>query len=371
MNVVVDGVVYGGEPYGGIARLYDEILPRMCDADPSLAVTLMMSRRWRRRLPAHARIRCVPWLAADRFMPCGRLWCRVAPRLETVARRRAVAESPRHIWHSTYYTIPRRWRGPVVVTVVDAIHERFPQLFGDGGETIRRAKRGCLEAADAVIAISATTKRDVEAFYGVDGGKIRVVPLACSDVFGAGAAAGAPARPGGERPFLLYVGRRSRYKNVDLLLHAYAEWPRRGEVDLVVVGRDWSADEVRELARLGLRDRVRLLGYADDEALARLYRHAVALVYPSLYEGFGVPLLEAMASGCPVVASRIPATVEVATEVPIYFEPTDAEDLRRALDLALAEGRESSRVRTGRQHVTRYSWDQTARATLDVYRSLH
>jgi alpha-1,3-rhamnosyl/mannosyltransferase len=104
--------------------------------------------------------------------------------------------------------------------------------------------------------------------------------------------------------------------------------------------------------------------------LLRLYNQAVALVYPSLYEGFGIPLLEAMACGCPVIASRIPSTVEVAGEQPIYFEPVHLESLLAAFDLALAEGRNSERVRTGLEHAQDFSWDKTSSQVLEVYHAL-
>jgi glycosyltransferase involved in cell wall biosynthesis len=154
------------------------------------------------------------------------------------------------------------------------------------------------------------------------------------------------------------------------LLQAYSSWPRRKEVDLVVVGGKWSKKEVQHLAKLGITDRVHLLRDVDDQKLCLLYNQATAFVYPSIYEGFGIPLLEAMACGCPIIASRIPSTLEVAGECPIYFEPTEAEDLLAAFDIALSEGRASERVRSGLEQVKCYSWDKTARWTLEVYRAL-
>ena len=134
------------------------------------------------------------------------------------------------------------------------------------------------------------------------------------------------------------MGTRGQHKNFLLLLEAYARWDRRSELSLVAVGAPWSNDEVHHLEIRGVSDRVHLLTDVDDERLCRLYNCAAALVYPSLYEGFGVPLLEAMACGCPIIASRIPSTIEVAGECPIYVEPTEPEDLIEAFDTAVAEG---------------------------------
>ena len=101
-----------------------------------------------------------------------------------------------------------------------------------------------------------------------------------------------------------------------------------------------------------------------------LYNRALAFIYPSLYEGFGIPLLEAMACGCPIVASRIPSTIEVAGDCPVYFNPNDVEELISALDIIIPEGRNSKRTRSGLERVKKYSWQKTAEQTLEVYHSL-
>jgi glycosyltransferase involved in cell wall biosynthesis len=275
------------------------------------------------------------------------------------------------IWHSTYYTSLAGWPGPVVVTVYDLIHERYPGLFaGVMADRFRSMKRRAITTCDAVICISSTTRDDVRRYYGVADTRLRVVPVACSGVFQVLDEIDGQLPTQIEMPFLLYVGSRVHYKGFRDLLTAYARWSPRSEIGLVVVGQAWSADEQRHLASLGLSERVCLLTGVCDRELCALYNRAMAFVYPSLYEGFGIPLLEAMACGCTVVASRIPSTLEVATDKPIYFEPGQPDALRAALDVAAAEGRYSERVSSGLQHVKLYSWTRTAWETLEVYRSL-
>ena len=126
----------------------------------------------------------------------------------------------------------------------------------------------------------------------------------------------------------------------------------------------------QRLLDLGVQDNVRLLTNVDDDTLRFLYNRAAAFIYPSLYEGFGIPLLEAMACGCPIVASKIPSTLEVAGDCPVYFEPENVASLVAALDEALIEGTDSGRVQSGLEHVKRYSWERTTKETLEVYRSL-
>jgi glycosyltransferase involved in cell wall biosynthesis len=166
----------------------------------------------------------------------------------------------------------------------------------------------------------------------------------------------------------LFVGGRAHYKNFARLLEAYAGWERRFEVALVCVGAPWQPDEQRRLQMLGLIGSVQLLDHVDDEQLCRLYNRALALVHPSLAEGLGIPLLEAMACGCPIVASDTPATREVAGETPIYFDPLDATACRRALDQIGLERRQSVRVDQGLRRAAQFSWERASRDTLQVYR---
>jgi glycosyltransferase involved in cell wall biosynthesis len=250
------------------------------------------------------------------------------------------------------------------------IYELYPTFFNTASdEEFREQKRRAVLDAEAVICISETTRRDVQEYYGIPRDKTFVVPLAHSDIF----------RPpdsedgghGESRPFLLYVGRRTYYKNFDLLLGAYSSWTGRNAVDLIVVGdRDWTPDEEKRLAELKLGEQVRLLTDIDDEQLRRLYGQAAAFVYPSLYEGFGIPLLEALACGCPVVASDIPSTREVAAGCAIYFDPASSENLRAVLERVVADGPNEARRTAGIARAAQFSWNETARQTLGVYHSV-
>jgi glycosyltransferase involved in cell wall biosynthesis len=170
--------------------------------------------------------------------------------------------------------------------------------------------------------------------------------------------------------YLLYVGARLGYKDFATLLAAYANWERKGDISLVVIGPPWLHSERELLARAGIASRVSLKSNIDDRTLCELYNGALAFVFPSLIEGFGIPLLEAMACGCPVVASRIPSTVEVAGDCPIYFDAGDWESLLASLEVASGENRSAERILMGVDRARGYSWERTAQMTLSVYRSL-
>jgi glycosyltransferase involved in cell wall biosynthesis len=373
LKIVVDGVIYQLQSNGGISRLYSETLPRICNLDKRLRIFLLTEGRIAQTLPHHGHIfhKSIPQI--EPYLRPGRLWKPVAPTVRELMGKLQIGCTKGAIWHSTYYTMPpNKWRGPVLVTVADMIHERLPHLFsGPWYDQFREQKRRSVLAADVVICISEATRQDLQCFYNLNSDSVQVIHLAHSDIFKRQEYPAIEAAWSIEkRPFLLYVGLRAHYKNFEGLIRAYSVWPQRNDVTLVVVGKPWTASEEAYLAALGIQGRVQVLTGVDDKMLLRLYNQAVALVYPSLYEGFGIPLLEAMACGCPVIASRIPSTVEVAGEQPIYFEPVHLESLLAAFDLALAEGRNSERVRTGLEHAQDFSWDKTSSQVLEVYHAL-
>jgi glycosyltransferase involved in cell wall biosynthesis len=375
MNVIIDALIFETQKRGGISRAFSEILPRMCELEASLQIGLLTAGWTKQLLPSHAQLAHHALFPISSLLRPGRLWWRVRPAARAFVMRRYLerAEIKRSaIWHSTYFTRTDGWKGPRAVTVYDMIPERWPRLFSSPAyDHFRQQKRNCVLEADAVICISEATRRDALDFYDtLQPERVQTVPLAHSGIF-VPLTAGeiAPLLPTSRR-FLLYVGERHHYKNFSGLLEAYAHWPGRRDVSLVVVGRAWTGSEGRALRDLNVADHVQLLTETNDMMLRALYQQALAFVYPSLAEGFGIPLLEAMACGCPVVAARLPSTLEVAGEVPIFFDPERQDSLIAALDAADLEARTSDRVRLGLQQARRYDWNMTARGTLAVYSGL-
>lgn len=372
MRIVIDGIIFELNPTGGVARLYREVLPRLCALD-----TLHIDLITERHLPI-IEAPCINPLRLNppirRLIRPRRMFAPILPSIVNRALDRATASLRQHIWHSTYYTLPPRWTGAKVFTVYDMLYERYPHLFtGQEDRMHRREKQRCLRAADAILSISHATAADLQTYLDIDPAKIHIIPLAYSDVFrvlpeqSAHRDEPAPGQP----PYLLYVGERRSYKGFDTLLEAYRGWKHNHNVKLIVVGREWSAAERRMLAAYGIAGSVELRRGVDDDALAQLYNKALAFVFPSLSEGFGIPLLEAAACGCPIVASRIPSTSEVMQDCPFYFEAGSAESLRVTLDQLVDSAAETARrVQQGIERASQYSWDRTARQTLDVYRTL-
>lgn len=384
MELLVDGIIFQKDPHGGVARLYEEILPLMCDIDPDLRITIFIDGPLRRELPIHAQISVRKAPPVKRTIRVQGVWRRLfypfrrlASQAWNITRGAWLGRGEGVIWHSTYYTLPQVWEGKQVVTVYDMIYEHYPDLYQDPLDDLaRELHRRCIEQADAVICISEATRQDVLHYYPqAAASKLHVIPLAASPVFRLLSESERSSDPpaagmGKEDAFLLFVGSRFAYKNFEGLLEAYSNWPGSDRVKLVVVGALWHTDEIQLLGKLGISGKVFLLSKVDDEALRQLYSRALAFISPSLYEGFGIPLLEAMACGCPVIASRIPSSLEVAGECALYFEPSQPETLLVALDQVLAGNGIPEMVKLGLERARRFSWESTARQTLDVYRSL-
>ena len=367
MRIVVDGIIYSLQKSGGISRVFSEIMPRMCDLDRDLRIHVLLNKRSKQPLPRHAAIRYQQTYRVQPFLRPRRFWQNRGDRFKDALNRWVLGDSHGSIWHSTYYTLPWRWSGPVVVTVHDMIHERYAEAYfqTDADEKTRRIIREAVLRADRVIAISHATRNDLVEYYDIPGEKVQVIHLGFNPVF---------SRPPGAdpvgSPYLLYVGDRTKYKNFGGLLRAFAAWPKNGEVLLAVAGADWSEEERKQIEAVGLWDRIRHLRYPDDAVLRDLYSYALAFVYPSLYEGFGIPLLEAMSAGCPVLASRIPSTLEIGRDVPVYHEPGNWEDLLASFSALGDETGLAERTVTGREIAGAFSWDITACRTAALYHDL-
>ena len=369
LHILLDGRIFEEQPLGGISRIYHEILPRICDMDESVLFSILSSGSLQQALPEHSRITSHhSRVAVHRLLRPQTLFWPLQDYVRLKQHTSAVRYGKNTVWHATYFQLPSRGQVPGVTTVYDLIPEQFPQFFDKNYDNIfRKRKKRAILAADKVICISEAVRSDVINMYGLPPGRVVAIPLAYGDRFRVLTREQIDPDFRVDKPFLLYVGRREHYKNFKRLLRAYAAWPRRKEIALLVVGDAWSQEEQRQIHAEGLGPHLIHRSGISDEELCALYNQAVAFVYPSLSEGFGIPLLEAMACGCPVVASRIPVFVEVAGDAPYYFDPLNEGELHAALEAACFSGKSRNR----RDDIlSAYSWDRNAQATLKIYQEL-
>ena len=364
LRIAYDQQIFELQAYGGISRYFCELAAHMARL-PSCEVGIVA--------PLHVNeyLRASPQHVYGAACYVGKI-----PKFRRVTRalnRRLAPAVMRFqrpgIVHRTYYApAPPAVAGArTVITVYDMIHEHFQAQMADDANA--RGKRAAIAAADHAICISESTRRDLIDLFDVDPAKTSVVHLGF-DLMPSGDEPGL-SLPG--RSFILYVGQRAGYKNFAGLLGAYAVSPRlRDCFDIVCFGGGpFDASEQQAIASAGLRpDAVRQLGGADA-VLRQLYRHAAMFVYPSLYEGFGIPPLEAMSFGCPVVCCAVASMPEVVGDAASYFLPDEPESLALAIErVADDEALRTELIRRGHDRLKLFSWQRCAEQTLDIYKGL-
>lgn len=278
------------------------------------------------------------------------------------------------VYHCSYYLMPY-WTGvPTVLTVYDLIPLLFPRHSSAKARLLFRWLTAlALRTAASVVAISHSTRRDLLGVLRVPPQKVTVVPLAAGPGFRpqlAAEVARVRLRYALPVDYVLYLGSNKPHKNLVRLVAAWAQLQPQ-PFPLVVAGAwDPRHQRPRECAQtLGLDDEIRWLGRVPDSDLPALYTGAIAFVFPSLYEGFGLPVLEAMACGTPVACSNSSSLPEVSGDAAVAFDPTSVRAIADGLAgvLASADLRAELRER-GLRQATRFSWERAARETIEAYR---
>lgn len=374
LRVTYSHDIFSRQRYGGVSRYYVELIGGLLDMGIQVRVCAgYYLNEYLSKVTSPGVVLGEPLskrTANRRWMGLG-LWV----RNEMVARRN-VRESDGNVFHHTYYS-PRRIPAgaPLVITVHDLIHEKRGLGAGRLNRLTSFAKAKSIRDAQRIIAVSESTKDDLMDIYGVPEEKIRVVyhggvPSGWQD-----AQIAHSMDVDGQRynkRALLFVGERGGYKNFSNFLTAYAQSDRlKRDFSVICFGGGiWTQKERSLISRLGVEGRVSVTG-GSDEQLIRYYQSARLFVYPSLYEGFGIPVVEAMQLGCPVVCGRGGSLPEVGGEAAAYFDSKDVESIRLLLEEVLYDDQRLESMRAaGLEHSKVFNWRVTARSTLAVYEEL-
>ncbi len=363
MRILYDGQIYLYQTAGGINRYFANIISRLPeDFVPTLTTYKAPSVNY----PTHPNLESFIY-KINSFRPM-----RVSYSLEKCYFRAVTAFNSFDLVHPTYYSLLtgqefNKCKYPIVLTVHDTIHEIFGEWLDRSGQEVEN-KRKAISAAQAIICVSENTKKDLLERYPLAEEKVTVIYQASE--INASLAHGSEPVP--ERPYYLYVGGRNEYKNFDGLLLGFAKAVSvRPDIALCVVGAPFNQTEEKLIADLKLTEYVENYRYVSDRHLAKLYRCSVAFVYPSLYEGFGIPPLEAMSCETVVVASNCSSIPEVVDDAGILFDPKSIGDLADILLSLLDNPTERDRlIARGHQRAQAFSWDKTAAQTLDVYKTV-
>jgi glycosyltransferase involved in cell wall biosynthesis len=285
------------------------------------------------------------------------------------------------VFHAPHYVLPPLVRCRSVVTIHDCIHLMFPQYLRNRAAYVyaRASMWSAARQARRILTVSEASKRDIIHFFSVPPEKVVVVYNAIEERFAATPSEEAIAlvreRYQLNHPFVLYVGNIKPHKNLVRLIEAFAEIRQRGfdQLKLLIIG-----DEISRLPALRLavhshklHKHVRFLGYLEDETLASLYRLASVFVFPSLYEGFGLPPLEAMASGTPVVTSNVSSLPEVTGDAAILVDPYSVESIVEGITRVLNDPVLAATLRErGLARAREFSWERSVARTRQVYQEV-
>jgi glycosyltransferase involved in cell wall biosynthesis len=359
MQILYDYVIFGLQRFGGISRYFSEIIPRIAatgGCDVSVFMGLYINRYG---LEKHRSAFRNFWGVRRPFI--GKTH-QISQKINQKLLARFARRVPVDVYHTTaMFEFPWETDRCRILTVHDMI--QF-QGFWPVSDSERERQLHGIQSADGVICVSESTKRDVIRIAGINPEKIAVIHHGAPT-----AIATAPDRPIAER-YVLYVGMRGPYKNWPTLAEAFAKVSARFPDHRLVMfgGGALRAEESALLRKLGIENRITIIGGGDDELLATMYAHAEVMVYPSRYEGFGIPLLEAFTYRCPVIASNATSLPEVGDEAARYFNPQSVDELSDELTNVLGQRdlREDLAAR-GLQRLADFSWDRCATETVAFY----
>lgn len=366
MKIFFDHQTFSQQNYGGISRYFGELIAginRQSDENRAHLSLLFSNNAHLKETGLNPRP-FFPNLPFSKTQP-------YLYRINKAFNRLEMRTRSYDVFHATYYDpyfVGHTRKRPVVVTFLDMIHEKyhtvFPELAAD--HRVMAWKKQIVREATAVIAISENTKRDLVDYYNIPSDRVRVIYLGSSV-----AVEEKTVAPSVTAPYLLFVGNRGMYKNFVPFIKAAAPLLRSQQVRMICAGGGgFSADEKNLLQQLNISNLVAQQPI-NDSTLRQLYSQALAFVFPSLYEGFGIPVLEAFACNCPCLISNRSSLPEVAGSAALYFDPDNGDSMHEAVEQILTNPvLRHQLIDQGRQQLQHFSWQKTVQETLDLYRSL-
>ncbi|SFD55630.1 glycosyltransferase family 4 protein [Spirosoma endophyticum] len=367
MDIFFDHQTFTEQNYGGISRYFSELIAGINKTENDNAyVSLLFSNNIHIQ---ESGVKVKPFLA-EHNVPGKQKFIREVNHLFSIAKLHIKQYD---VFHATYYDpyfIPHLKKRPLVVTFLDMIHEKFsgqfPELSDDG--VLTKYKQTLADRADRIIAISESTKTDIVNLLNVDPTKIEVIYLGNS----LKPLAAEVTEKIAPEPYLLFVGRRERYKNFKGLLYAVHPILKKYKLKLLCAGGGpFTNEENSMIHSVGVNELVSQLPVNGDKLLQKLYQQATAFIFPTLYEGFGIPVLEAFACNCPCIISNLSSLPEVAGNAALYIDPILPDSISNAIERLLNEGQlRQMLIKKGREQLNNFSWNRTVVETLNLYKTI-
>lgn len=357
MKVLFDHQIFSMQTYGGISRYFANLFKELPKSQVNTQLGAFYSDNY----------------YIKNLLP-GRTWFSDAVLRKDARRykwnkwysRYLLQRNDFDVFHPTYYHsyFLKNIKKPFVLTVHDMIHEIYPENFLR--DPYKNYKAQVINKADHIIAISGSTKNDIMKFCSIPDEKITVIHHGYNLTLNS---TQSTSKIQVEAPFILFVGERGGYKNFRKLIEAIGGFLVESNVKLFCAGGSrFSADELNLMHRLKIQNHVEQLSVTDSQ-LKELYSTALMFVFPSLYEGFGLPILEAFENNCPVVMSNTSCFVEVGGEAAVYFDPRDAEGMKTAIINVFKDSLLRDQLRAnGQRRLRNFTFEKCVEKTIEVYK---
>ncbi len=375
MKILFDGIIYSLQPVGGITRYATELINGLADNGQKVDVLLHtktyptkgnfvpgVSEHTISLLPTVFPSPTLKYLAhpLDRFL---------------ASRVAATFGDVNDVFHSTYFTTYSTLRIPQVITVHDFVFEKFPELQNARVKLFLRLKREAIKRANGIICVSNNTRADLESLYDVGGKKITTVYHGVSDLFrrtlSSIISSSIRAFLDLQQPYLLFVGNRDGYKNFSTFIKSFGQWQGSKKYVIALAGGGPLTQQEKNfiVQHVPMEKIFHFDGISDDE-IATLYRHAQAFVFPSWYEGFGLPLIESFAAGTLVICADTKVFKEVGKSAPLYVNPHQTDSFVEAFDQIEKEKNNTQRRDAALARSLEFAWGKCVDETLAFYRTL-
>jgi len=370
MKVLYDHQIFSTQNYGGISRYFIELMKKFGDDDEiEYELPLMFSNNY--YLKQLSNFFYWSFFSGYDFKRRDR----IINYLNGIVSKKVISKRDYDIFHPTYYDpyfLNYIGNKPFVLTIYDMIHEVLASYF-HRSDRVSEYKKLLALKADKIITISENTKEDIIKFYNISEKKIKVIYLASSfNNSNIDKIKNANIKHKLPRKFILYVGTRWGYKNFHIFVKAISLLLKKDR-DLFVVcvgGGDFNENEKELLVSLSIQNKV-LQFQISDKGLQALYKNALAFIFPSLYEGFGIPVLESFACGCPVICSKTSSLPEVAGDAAVYFEPESELSILNSVQKVIYNNNLRNQLAyKGSQRVKDFSWEKTAKKTKKIYEDI-
>lgn len=362
MKILYDHQIFSTQRFGGVSKYFYETIRNIPEEHSYKIAVLLSENQYLKEGYDIFKIRSVPF--GDMAYKGKGFLMENITRLNQFYSDRCISADKFDVFHPTFYNdyFLKRLKKPYIITVHDMIRFKFQEI--PGGEQVRMQMENTIKRANRIIAVSENTKKDVIDIMRIHPGKIDVVyhgfnrqtRIPSVNLYG---------------EYILYVGRRDFYKNFIPFAEAISSLLfKEKKLKLICTGEPFTKNELKKLNELNiLKQTVHIA--ANEKELNDLYSHAQLFVYPSVYEGFGMPILEAFANNCPVCLSNASCFPEIAGNAAVYFDPYNKESMLETIRKVLHNNRlRSNLITEGKQRLSEFSWNKTAEKTIDTYKKL-